>query len=115
MVKCLLELGASLHHTDRWHQSALRCAIEYKRFAIIELLLQTGAHLIENESEIGIQTCKAVNDRNLDLLRAWKLSGASLRERDYSHTTPLQLAIKLGAEDVIEYFKSIGITATHFE
>ncbi|KAI6657434.1 glutaminase kidney isoform, mitochondrial isoform 1 precursor [Oopsacas minuta] len=106
VVECLLKLGASVHQTDRWDQNPLRCAIEYKQLTIIELLKQAGAHLNENESTIGIQTCKAVGESNIDILKAWRLAGATLEEADYSGCTPMQLARKLHDTKIIEYLES---------
>ena len=60
VVKYLLEHGASVHLRDRFGHSPLDDAVRFGHEEVVEILVNTGAHLSMPSSKMGMMLCKYV-------------------------------------------------------
>jgi ankyrin repeat protein len=80
-VKLLLNAGVNVHARDRENRSALLHAIASERVKIIELLIDDGAHLTEEEQiDIKMLLFKAVNLTDTCTLECLILAGADMSQ-----------------------------------
>lgn len=95
-VKYLLGKGASVFAKDRFGCTPLQDAIRFRKFEIIKLLREAGAHLSIPSMRLGGTLCALVVKNDLQGLRAWALGGADMSAKDYNSQTALEVANKNG-------------------
>lgn len=58
VVRYLLDLGASVHHRDRYGDSPLDDAVTFRNVEVIRMLRETGAHLTIEPAKLAQIVCK---------------------------------------------------------
>lgn len=73
-------------------RTPLNDAVENCRFEVIPILLNCGATLgARNDETTAEAMCKAASRGNIQILKAYKLAGASFNQRDIAGRSPLHL------------------------
>ncbi|XP_067013517.1 L-asparaginase 1-like [Anabrus simplex] len=92
IVEYLISHGVSVHAKDRFDHTPLLDAIQFDHHDVIQLLVQSGAHLIGNPRVIGGELCKAAAKGNKRRLESLFLAGADMNQPDFSERTALHMA-----------------------
>ncbi|XP_076045887.1 uncharacterized protein LOC143028133 isoform X2 [Oratosquilla oratoria] len=109
VVEWLLHRGASVHVKDRRGHTPLWAAIENDRHKVIDILVQTGAHLTESPTRIGEALCMAAGGNNVLRLSSFKFAGVDLNIPDSCGRTPLHAACTVGADDCVKLLLKAGV------
>ncbi|XP_039272034.2 L-asparaginase-like [Styela clava] len=100
-VKYLLSKGASVYAKDRFGSTPLEDAIQFRKFHIIQLLREAGAHLLVTSLQLGCTLCALASNNDIEGLRAWSAGGANMSATDYDSRSALHIAGKLGSIEAI--------------
>ncbi|KAI6229582.1 Asparaginase [Aphelenchoides besseyi] len=104
----LLRNGVSVHVKDSENENALQAAVRSKNLETIGALRKAGGHLIATNVRIGTELCMAASQEDIELLKAWKLAGASLNQSDYGGRTALHVAVERGVVSVVDWLCDNG-------
>ncbi|CAL4133752.1 unnamed protein product, partial [Meganyctiphanes norvegica] len=106
----LLKYGANVHVRDKHGNSPLKIAVDTDQHKIIELLVQTGAHLTESPMRLGVALCQAVTENSNKRLKSYHLARAKLDTADPCGRSALHVACSLGAEKCVKLLLTIGVS-----
>lgn len=112
VIKYLLLNGASVHARDRNDRSPLLEAVYARRDDVVQLLLETGAHLVMHPAKFATELNLAIMCGDLPLVKAFLAAKAKPNVWDYSHRTPLHIAAALGHADIVQLLLAAGADCT---
>ncbi len=126
LVRTLLEAGADMHATyaaeNRWPQTTLNQAIAVGERAIVQELLDRGAHPDRAAGTGLYPLVVAVEQGSADLVRLLLAEGADPDKSEYSplrgdNAKPIHLAVRDGRVDLLRILLEAGadVNATHFD
>ncbi|KAL2095470.1 hypothetical protein ACEWY4_010189 [Coilia grayii] len=108
VVQYLLGQGATVYAKDRYGDTPLRNAVRFRHKDIVKLLRQTGAHLSPSElQDAGTEMCSLAASSDIEGLELWALAGMDLNMPGYDEKTPLEVALAVGNQEVIDFFQQI--------
>ncbi|XP_042211232.1 L-asparaginase 1-like isoform X3 [Homarus americanus] len=102
IVVWLLQHGASVHIRDKLGRSPLSVAIENDHHKIIELLVKTGAHVIESPVRLGDVLVAAAAAGNSKRLLTYHLADVDLSYSDPCGRSALHAACTVGSEECVQ-------------
>ncbi|KAI7690235.1 hypothetical protein SSS_06084 [Sarcoptes scabiei] len=107
VVKYLLSEGVNVHAKDKNNKTPLHIAIKNQQYDIAKILVDAGALLDLPKVRIGDWLTNAAAKGHLDMLKAIKLSGSSLEERDTFGRQCLHAATESNQIEVVNYLINV--------
>ncbi|KAA0186403.1 hypothetical protein HAZT_HAZT002881 [Hyalella azteca] len=88
------------------------CSFPFDRRQVIDLLVQTGAHLMELPTKVGEELVSAAATNNVKRIKSFVRAGADVDQPDTLGRTALHAACITGAKKVVRTLLEFGASTT---
>ncbi|EAY23585.1 ankyrin repeat protein, putative [Trichomonas vaginalis G3] len=102
----LLSHGANIDATNESGKTPLLVALIHGKTKIADFLIQKGANVSIADDYSTLHLASIIND--LDLVKSLVSHGASINWKNENGNEPPLLALILGHDDLVSYYKSLG-------
>uniref|UniRef100_A0A6Q2Z2W1 asparaginase n=1 Tax=Esox lucius TaxID=8010 RepID=A0A6Q2Z2W1_ESOLU len=113
VVQYLLGQGATVYAKDRYGNTPLCNAVQYRHKEVVKLLRKTGAHFSREELEnAGSNLCSLAASADIEGLEMWHLAGGDLHMPGYDGQMPVKVAEAAGNKNVMEFLDKVSKSRT---
>ncbi|XP_068607991.1 60 kDa lysophospholipase [Brachionichthys hirsutus] len=104
VVRYLLSHGATVYAKDRYGDTPLCNAVQFRHKEVVQLLRKTGAHFSRDKlEELGTELCSLAAVADLEALEIWSIAGADFTKPGYDGQTAIQVAEAVGQNKVVPF------------
>jgi Amt family ammonium transporter len=104
-VEAVLELltysSVKVNVCDRWKRTPLQDAVDFKHFAVVSILRDHGASMVDEA--LAFRLCMAASKGDLAFIKKQVDAGKDVSVSDYDGRTALHLAASEGKLEIVEY------------
>lgn len=101
-VRCLLQLGRSVHETNKWKRTALSVAVEHGHLQLVEELIRQGSDIGAKSDDGRTALSYAVKEGRLDVVQLLIRQGADIESTDREGRNALSHAAQWGHVDAVQ-------------